>query len=127
VEVAKLTAASIVGVAMLAAPVPAMASSRDVVKTGSCSGRSEWKIKLSPEDRGIEVEFEVDQGRVGDTWRAVVRQNGDVLKRGRRTTRGASGSLEFRAVGDNAAGADRFKARAVNTSTDEICVARASI
>jgi hypothetical protein len=64
---------------------------------------------------------------VGDTWRVVIRQNGDVLKRGRRTTAGPSGSFEFRAVGDNTAGTDRFKARAVNLSTDETCVGRASI
>jgi hypothetical protein len=50
-----------------------------------------------------------------------------VLKRGRRTTQGPSGSFEFRAVGDDTAGTDTFRARAVNLSTGETCVGRASI
>ena len=123
----KLVGVGALGVALLAMPVTAFAGDRDVERTGSCSGRSDWKLKLSPEDGGLEVEFEVDQGVVGDTWRVVLRQNGDVLKRGRRTTRAPSGSFEFRAVGDNTAGTDRFKARAVNLSTEETCVGRASI
>lgn len=123
----RLLSIATIGLVLLAAPVPAFAGGRDVERRGSCSGRSDWKLKLSPEDGGIEVEFEVDQNVVGDEWRVVIRQNGDVLKRGRRTTQGPSGSFEFRAVGDNTAGTDRFKARAVNLSTDETCVGRASI
>jgi hypothetical protein len=123
----KLVGVGAIGAALLAMPVTAFAGDRDVERTGSCSARSDWKLKLSPEDGGLEVEFEVDQNVVGDTWRVVLRQNGEVLKRGRRTTQGPSGSFEFRAVGDNTAGTDRFKARAVNTSTEETCVGRASI
>jgi hypothetical protein len=126
-RVLKLVAVSTVGVAMLAAPAPAFAGSRDVVKTGTCSDGSTWKLKLSRDNGAIEVEFEVDQNVVGDTWRVVIRQNGDVLKRGRRTTQAPSGSFEFRALGDNTAGTDRFKARAVNLETSETCVARASL
>jgi len=123
----KLLSIATIGLTLLAAPGPAFASDRDVERSGSCSGRSDWKLKLSPEDGRIEVEFEVDQNIVGDEWRVVIRQNGDVLKRGRRTTQAPSGSFEFRAVGDNTAGTDRFKARAVNLSTGETCVGRASI
>jgi hypothetical protein len=123
----KLIGVGILGLALLAMPTPAFAGDRDVERSGSCSGRSDWELKLSPEDGGIEVEFEIDQNVVGDTWRVVIRQNGDVLKRGRRTTEGPSGSFEFRAVGDNTAGTDRFRARAVNLSTGETCVGRASI
>ncbi len=100
----KLLGVGMLGLALLAMPAPAFAGDRDVERSGSCSGRSDWKLKLSPEDGGIEVEFEVDQNVVGDTWRVVIRQNGDVLKRGRHTTEGPSGSFEFRAVGDNTAG-----------------------
>jgi hypothetical protein len=123
----KLLGVGMLGLALLAMSAPASAGDRDVERSGSCSGRSDWKLKLSPEDGGIEVEFEVDQNIVGDTWRVVIRQNGDVLKRGRRTTEGPSGSFEFRAVGDNTAGTDRFRARAVNLATGETCVGRASI
>jgi hypothetical protein len=126
-KVIKLLGVGTIGLALLATPAPAFAGGRDVERSGTCSDGSEWKLKLSPEDGGIEAEFEVDEGVVGDTWRVVIRQNGDLLKRGRRTTQAPSGSFEFRAVGDDTAGTDRFRARAVNLSTDETCVGRASI
>lgn len=123
----KLLGVGALGVALLAMPAPAFAGDRDVETSGTCSDGSESKLKLSPEDGGIEAEFEVDEGVVGDTWRVVIRQNGDLLKCGSRTTQAPSGSFEFRAVGNNTTGTDRFKARAVNLSTGETCVGRASI
>jgi hypothetical protein len=44
----------------LAAPAGvAVAGDRDVIREGSCSGSSDWNLKLSPENGRIEVEFEV--------------------------------------------------------------------
>jgi len=114
-------------VASLGAAAPAMAGSNDVIEKGSCSDASDWKLKLSPEDGNIEVEFEVDQNVVGDTWRVRMRHNGDLFFSGKRTTKSPSGSFEVRRVVDDLAGTDRIKARATNTSTDEVCVGRASI
>jgi hypothetical protein len=106
--------------AMTVAPA-AVARDGDVIRRGSCSGASDWKLKLSPEDGRLEVEFQVDQNRVGDTWRVVMRRNGNVFFRGQRVTRGPSGSFEVRRVISNPAGEDRIRARAVNLSTDEVC------
>jgi hypothetical protein len=105
---------------------PAVAG-QDVVRRGGCSGSSDWKLKLSPEDAGIEVEFEVDQNVVGDRWRVVLRHDGDVFFRGRRTTRGPSGSFTVREVEPDLPGLDRFRARAVDLATGEVCAGRASI
>jgi hypothetical protein len=115
----------IVGLMGAAGPA-ALANDRDVERRGSCSGRSDWKLKLSPEDGGLEVEFEVDQNRVGHRWRVKIRQNGERIFRGVRETRGPSGSFEVRTVTNNTPGVDRFKAKAVNLSTGETCVGRAS-
>ena len=49
-----------IGAAMLSLPAGVAAKDGDVIRTGSCSGRSDWKLKLSPEDGRIEVEFEID-------------------------------------------------------------------
>ena len=116
-------------VASLALLVPAgaaMAGDRDVIREGSCSGQSDWKLKLSPEDGGIEAEYEVDQNVSGDRWRVVIRHRGQVAFTGIRTTGGPSGSFEVRIVENDGAGADAFRARARNLSTGEICGGRAS-
>lgn len=108
----------------LALAVPAgvaVAGDRDVIREGRCSASSDWKLKLSPENGRIEVEFEVDQNVSGDRWRVKIRHDGDRVFRGTRTTGGASGSFEVRIVEDDRAGADTFRARARNLSTDEVC------
>lgn len=99
----------------------ALANDDDVIRRGSCSGASDWKLKLSPENGRIEVEFEVDQNRVGDTWRIRMRRDGNVFFRGKRTTQPPSGSFEVRRVISNSAGSDTVVARAVNLRTDEVC------
>jgi hypothetical protein len=110
----------------LAGAVPASAGNNDVTKRGSCSGSSEWKLKLSPQDNGIEVEYEVDSNVTGQNWRVKIFQNGDRIFAGTRQTRGASGSFTVRIVADDTAGTDAFRGKAVNRSTDETCVGRAS-
>ncbi len=122
----KVVAVSLVALFVIAIPAVASAGDRDVIREGPCSGRSDWKIKLSPEDGRIEVEFEVDQNVVGDEWRVRIRHDGQLAFRGTRTTRGASGSFELWIVEPNNAAADNFRARARNLSTDEVCAGNAS-
>lgn len=106
----------------------ALAGDSDVIQQGSCSGSgsSDWKLKISPNDGGLEVEFEVDQNVSGDRWRVKILHDGDRVFRGTRTTGGASGSFEVRIVEDDAPGTDAFRARAKNQSTGEVCVGTAS-
>lgn len=104
----------------------AWAGRNDVIREGSCGGASDWKLKVSPEDGGLEVEFEVDQNVSGDRWRVRIRHDGDLAFRGTRTTRGASGSFEVRIVENDTSGSDAFRARAHNLSTDEVCVGSAT-
>lgn len=109
-------------------PLAAAASAKDgdVRRGGSCTGSTSAKIKLSPEDGGIETEFEVDQNRGGVTWKVVLRRNGTVVARTQGTTGGRSGSFEIRRVLTNGQGSDSISARAVSPS-GEVCTASASI
>jgi hypothetical protein len=117
-------AALIAGSVSVAAP--AVAGDGDVRRNGSCSGASEWKLKLSGQDSGIEVEFEVDQNVNGDEWRVTMKHDGDRFFTGKRTTKAPSGSFEVRRVVNDSAGEDKIVARARNLRTDEVCRGSAS-
>jgi hypothetical protein len=113
-------------VALVLLAATATANDADVRKGGSCTGNTSAKIKLSPEDGGIETEFEVDQNRTGVTWKVVLRHNGKVAARTQATTKGRSGSFEVRRVLGDGQGSDTISARAVSPS-GEVCTAGASI
>ena len=104
----------------------ASAKAGDVITQGQCSGTSTWKLKLSPENGRIEVQFEVDQNVVGDKWRVVIKDNGILVFRGSRVTQAPSGSFEVRKVIPDQAGPDNITARAKNVRTAEVCSASAT-
>jgi len=114
-------------VAAVMAPTGVAAKDGEIIRTGSCTNRSDWKIKLSPDNGRIEVEFEVDTPRVGQAWRVKMFQNGTRFYLGTRTTLAPSGSFELRFLRPNTAGTDTFRGRAVNLTTGEVCVGQASI
>jgi len=103
---------------------PAHANDREVVRHGSCSGSTDWKIKAKPDDGRLEVESEIDSNRAGQTWRWALRHDGQVAATGRSRTAGRSGSFEVERKLRNTAGSDGFSFRAVNAATGEVCVAR---
>jgi hypothetical protein len=111
----------LVATTLVAAPLATSAKDGDVIRQGDCSARSDWKLKLSPENGRIEVEFEVDQNRNGQKWNVVLRRNGNVFWRGARWTQPPSGSFTVRRLTRDGAGTDRIVARARNTSTGEVC------
>jgi hypothetical protein len=106
---------------------PASAKSGDVIKTGSCSASSDWKLKLGPRDSGIETEFEVDSNVVGQKWSVVITDNGATVLSAKRTTVAPSGSFTVRALLANKAGTDTVVATARNAATGETCRGSASI
>jgi hypothetical protein len=119
-------AAGLVVATIGASAAPAFANDDDVTRRGSCSGASDWKLKLSPEDGRIEVEFEVDQNRVGQNWAVSIWHEGDRIFAGRRVTQAPSGSFEVRVLARETAGGDAFRARATNLASGETCVGRAT-
>ena len=118
---------------LLAASLPVLgagsahASDDDVIRTGSCSGSTDWKIKAKPDDGRLEVEAEIDSNRSGQTWAWTLKHDGSVADQGRSTTTGRSGSFEVERKTANSAGKDSFRFRAVNRASGEVCVARVSL
>ena len=119
--------AGMLAVGALAVGPVAMAKDGDVIRRGSCSGAADWKLKLSPENGRIEVEFEVDQNRNGQDWRVQLYRNGNRFFNGIRTTHAPSGSFEVRQVTGNRPGTDRFVATARNLNSGQTCRGTASI
>lgn len=120
------TLIAVVGiVGLLSAAPAASAKAGDVIKRGSCSGTSDWKLKLSPQDGKIEIEFEVDSNKVGQTWQVRLTKNGTQIFSGSRVTQAPSGSFTVRKVTSNPAGTDTIRGRAVNRATGETCVGSA--
>ncbi len=123
-NVMRLMGIGLVVMALLA-PTAVIAKDGDVITTGSCSGSSTWKLKLSDEDLGKEVKIEVDQNVVGDQWKVRFVLNGDIVFDGKRMTKAPSGSFKARRVLTDTADADRLKVRARNRTTGEVCQTRA--
>ena len=96
------------------------------IKRGSCSAAADWKLKVKRDDGRLEVEGEVDSNVDGQTWRWSIRHDGSLADRGRKQTRGPSGSFDVERKVDNHSGRDRIRFRAVNPATDEVCVGRMS-
>lgn len=123
----RLLAASMVVLGALAiAPAPAFAKDTDVIRTGNCSGRTDWKLKVGREDTGLEVEFQVDSNRIGQQWRVRLVDDGVLRASVIRTTRAPSGAFTVRRIIPNMAGTDDIVARARNLTTGELCVAKLS-
>jgi len=110
-----------VAATLVAAPITASAKDGDIIRRGDCTVRSDWKLKISPEDGRIEVEFEVDQNRSGQTWNVKLKRNSRVFWRGTRRTQPPSGSFEVRRLTRNGAGTEKIVARARNPRSGEVC------
>lgn len=108
-----------------AAPSPGKDGDGRVIRTGDCSGASDWKLKAKPDDGRLEVEFEVDQNRNGVEWKVKLRRNDRTVVSTTRRTVAPSGSFSLeRRIGDPA-GRDRISA--VATRDGESCRASLTI
>lgn len=116
--VAPLLVASVAAVSLAS---PALAGEDDVVRRGACSGATDWKLKVGPENGRLEVEGEIDSNRGGQTWTWRIVHDGSLVDRGTGTTGGRSGSFEVRRVVRDAAGTDHLVLRARNAATGETC------
>jgi hypothetical protein len=109
------------------APAAALAKGGDDTRVrGSCSGNSTSKLKVGPDDGRHEAEFEVDQNRVGVTWKVQLRLNGKLVTSTTAKTRAPSGSFEVRRLLANRPGSDRIAAKATSPS-GEVCTAAVTV
>ena len=106
------------------AAAPAMAShggSTAVRNSGACTnGPGVWQLTGKPDNGRIEVEFEVDTNRVGQTWHVRITDNRHLVVSRDMTTVAPSGSFTVHARPDNRAGvADVIRAHAFRG--DQVC------
>jgi hypothetical protein len=121
---------TLIGIAALAAAVLALvptalaAGGKDgkgMVKRGSCSAGSSWKLKAKLDNGRIEAEFEVDQNRVGRRWRVKLAKGNATVFNGIRTTVAPSGSLTVRRLLAGSPGSARIVASARALQGGESC------
>jgi hypothetical protein len=118
---ALIAATTTLTLGMAASASTASANDDDVIRQGSCSGSTDWKLKASPEDGRIEVEGEIDSNHVGQTWNWRLLHNGATSSRGTKVTKAPSGSFEVRRLMVNAAGKDAIELRGKNVRSGETC------
>ncbi len=99
----------------------------DVRVSRRCSASSTAKLKLSPENGRVEVEFEVDENRNGSTWGVTLTRSGTRVLARSAVTHAPSGSFEVRKV--IAAGSPRTTVTAVarRAATGEVCRVTATL
>jgi len=90
---------------------------------GACTQQSTSKLGLSREDRGIEVEFEVDQNRNGVPWQVTLRRNGVRLASLTVRTHAPGGSFTLRRL---MASRPHARITATATRSGETCRAAAA-
>ncbi|KAI2495325.1 hypothetical protein MHU86_17272 [Fragilaria crotonensis] len=98
------------------------AKSSVIIKKGKCTGASTYKLKLSPENGKVEVEFEVDQNKNGVNWDVKFFRNDVQFASGTYTTAAPSGSFSAEKLSSFRSGT--FKV--VATRTGETCTASAA-
>lgn len=119
-------AVALLGAVPVLAAAPAHAGG-DVIRRGSCTGSTNWKIKASPDNGRIEIEAEIDSNVNGQRWRWVLRHNGSLSARGTSRTQAPSGSFSVERSTVNGPGTDAYRFRARNLRNGEVCVARVSL
>jgi hypothetical protein len=108
-----------------AAPSPGKGGDGRVIRSGDCSGASNWKLKAKPDDGRLEVEFEVDQNRNNVEWAVKLKRNGTTVVSTKRRTAAPSGSFSLERRIANPAGTDKISATA--TRDGETCRGSLSI
>lgn len=102
---------------VLAAPASASGGGGDVRSSGTCSGGGTWKLKAKPDDGRIQIEFEVDTNRAGQTWHVRIKDNTKLVADRYATTVAPSGSFTVKASTANQAGSDVIGATATRTTS----------
>jgi hypothetical protein len=110
------------------APAAAAATAPSAVLThGSCSIHSTWKITMAYADGRIEAAFEVDQGKIGASWRVRLVHNGVAYYKATVKTLPPDGSFEVNKFVPNLQGVDTIRGSAINLATGETCKGSASL
>jgi hypothetical protein len=114
------TLAALAATGLILAPASA-AKGVEARSSGKCSIASTWKLKAKADNGRIEVEYEVDSNRVGQTWSVRVTDDGVRVATASATTTAPSGSFELARRIVNTSGTDTITAIATYAPTGEVC------
>lgn len=106
--------------AVAATPAFASGGGGGVSASGTCANGGHFKLKAKHDNGAIEMEYEVDSNRSGQTWAVRVIDNGAVVVSRHATTAGPSGSFTVRKIITDRSGRDKIHARA--TFRDHTCL-----
>ena len=113
------TVALAAGIFAAAGPASASHGGDRVTASGNCSQRGTYKLTAKHDDAKIEIEYEVDTNRVGQTFTVHLTDNGNLIAKRTVTTHGASGSFSVNKLAADRTGKDTIRARAVHG--DNVC------
>lgn len=102
-----------------AAPTAQAQGSGDVRNSGACTSHGNWELKAAHDNGRIEIEFEVDVNRVGQTWHVRITDNRHLVVSKDATTKAPSGSFTVQTHPRNRKGVDVIRAHA--TRGDVTC------
>ena len=118
--------AGAIALGALGVVVPASARPGDVVTSGACHGRAEWRMRGRIAHGNVKVRYVVDADIPGLTWLVRISANNVLLFNGSRVT-DSSGDFEVRIRKEDRLGTDAFDATATNTTTGETCAGNLTI
>jgi hypothetical protein len=99
--------------ASVVAAAPAQAQGGTAVTaSGACTSHGTWNLKAKHDNGRIEIEFQVDVNRVGQTWHVRITDNRQLVTSRDVTTVAPSGSFTVRPHTANRAGTDVIRAHA---------------
>jgi hypothetical protein len=99
----------------------AWAGGDDVTRSGSCSGRGDWKLRVRRETAtSIRVRFDIEHVRPGDTWQLYLSDNGTRIFSASRVA-DSEGELRAVRVTANRSGTDHVRGSGVNVSAGGTC------
>lgn len=123
----RLAATVVLTVSIALATATASLAADRVVRRGSCSGPSDWKLDVRRIDGGrLRVTLEVEGGRSGQEWHVFLSDNGTGFYAGSRTS-GTGGYLEVQRRTTDLSGSDTIRGGANNLDTSETCSGKATL
>ena len=106
------------------APVASAVKVPPTVATGQCSAGSLWTITAKPDNGRMEVEFQVDSNRIGESWTVRITDNDELVSEATPVTLAPSGSFTVRTLTTDRAGVDHVVGVARSMGIDETCNAQ---
>jgi hypothetical protein len=111
---------AVILLSLFAAP-PSSASGSSVRREGSCSGRGDWRLRVSRESATtIKVRFDIEHVAPGDSWQLFLSDDGRGIF-ARTKVADADGELRAVSITRDRAGTDRVKGSGVNVTAGGSC------